>query len=183
MLMKLNRKKIPEVNTGSMADIAFLLLIFFLVSTTLLQEKGLSLKLPPEPEDRSVMEVNDRNLFKILINSNNQYLVEDKTRSDLIGLRDEIKKFVLNGGEDPNLSDSPAKATVSIKANRGTDYRYFIEVLDEVKEAYYEIYGANVGISSQAYRELDLTREDQKMSYIKGKEGTPMNISIAQPNN
>lgn len=179
--MKLKQRTIQEINTGSMADIAFLLLIFFLVSTTILQEKGLSLKLPPEPDEQQVSEVHDRNLYKILINSKNQYLIEDDFRADLSGVRDEVKKFVLNEGTDPKLSDSPTKATISIKANRGTDYKYFIAVLDEVKEAYYEIYGARVGLSGAAFRELNFDKSADRELLLRGKEGIPMNISIAQP--
>lgn len=179
--MKLKQRTIQEINTGSMADIAFLLLIFFLVSTTILQEKGLALKLPPNPEVQSVAEVHDRNLYKILINSSNQYLIEDELRSDLSGVRQEVKDFVLNAGINPHLSDSPSKATISIKANRGTDYKYFIGVLDEVKEAYYEIYGERVGLSSQAFRELNFDRPAERELLLKGKEGIPMNISVAQP--
>ena len=97
-----------------MADIAFLLLIFFLVSTTILQEKGVSLKLPPEPEEQSIAEIHDRNLYKILINSSNQYLIEDQIRLDLKNVREEVKSFVMNNGLDPSLSISPQKATISI---------------------------------------------------------------------
>ena len=179
--MRLKTRTIQEINTGSMADIAFLLLIFFLVSTTILQEKGLSLKLSPPPEDQTVAEIHDRNLFKIQINSNNQYLIEDAVRGDLKGLREEVKAFILNKSNDPNLSISPLKATISIKVNRGTHYKYFIEALDEVKEAYYEIYAERVGMSSHDYRQLDLSKATHKLLYEKGKEGVPMNISIAQP--
>ncbi|MEQ9304823.1 MAG: biopolymer transporter ExbD [Marinoscillum sp.] len=179
--MKLKQRNVQEINTGSMADIAFLLLIFFLVSTTILQEQGLSLNLPPEPEDEFVSRVNDRNLFKIQINSNNQFLIEDEVRPDLQGLREEIEAFVQNNGVNPRYSDSPLKATISVKTNRGTDYKYFIAVLDEVKEAYYEIYAQRVNMSADEYRALDLNDPVQQHIYEKGKAGIPMNISIAEP--
>ncbi|MFY0601720.1 MAG: biopolymer transporter ExbD [Cyclobacteriaceae bacterium] len=179
--MRSKNLKIESVNTGSMADIAFLLLIFFLVSTTILQEKGLMMQLPPKQEDQPISKVNERNLFKIRVNSSNQYLIQGEVRTDLQDLRKEVKRFVLNNGANPQLSINPQKAIISIKTNRGTEYRYFIEVLDEVKEAYYEIYGGKVGLSSAEYRSLDHKKPKQHALYQEGKSDIPMNISIAQP--
>lgn len=177
-----SRNQIPQtVNSGSMADIAFLLLIFFLVTTTILQEKGLMLQLPPAQEEQTTVPVNQRNIFKIRINSNNQFLIQGEVQPDLNGLREEIKAFVVNNGKDPKLSESPAKAVISLKPNRGTDYKYFIAVLDEVKGAYYEIYGDRVGLSADEYRNLDHGNPVQYDIYLKGKSGIPMNISIAEP--
>ncbi|MEL7148015.1 MAG: biopolymer transporter ExbD, partial [Bacteroidota bacterium] len=88
---------------------------------------------------------------------------------------------ILNNDKDPSSSESPEKAIISLKANRGTDYESFIAVLDEVKGAYYEIYGARVGLTSQEYRRLKLDEPAQKALYDRGKEGIPMNISIAEP--
>lgn len=179
--MKRNRTR-ESVNAGSMADIAFLLLIFFLVTTTIVQDKGIMITLPPRMEEEvPPVEQHDRNLFKILINSQDELLVENELREDLSGLREEIKEFVLNRGQNPNLSDSPVKAIVSIKSNKGTSYGRYIHLLDEVKAAYYEIYGDRVGLSAKAYRELDLSAPDQKQRYEAGKDGIPMNISIANP--
>jgi biopolymer transport protein ExbD len=181
--MKITRKLNQEpVNTGSMADIAFLLLIFFLVSTTILQEKGLMITLPPDKEKQEVMPVNDRNLFKISINSKNEFLIQDEPRRDLVGLREELRMFILNPTEASDLAESPKKAIISLKSNRGTDYAAFIAVLDELKGAYYNIYGERVGLSGDEYRHLDLDNPRQLALYEKGKEGVPMNISIAEPN-
>ena len=170
----------PEINAGSMADIAFLLLIFFLVTTTILQEKGLMLKLPPE-QNLEPVKINERNIFKILINSNNQFLVEGEIRKDLNGLRGEIETFVMNNGHNPRLSDNPEEAIVSIKTSRGTDYGQFITALDETKAAYYGIYGRRVGMTGDEFRQLDLRDPMSKRLYQKGKDGIPMNISIAEP--
>jgi len=169
------------LSTGSMADIAFLLLIFFLVATTLAQEKGLSLQLPPDVPPTE-MATHERNLFKIHINSQNQFLVEDEIRKDLEGLTDEIKRFVLNPTRDPGLAESPAKAIVSIKTQRGTKYAAFIMALDQVKEAYYQLYGENIGLTSDAFRALDLSQPAQYERYERARAGFPMNISIANPN-
>ncbi len=125
------RKQQEEVNAGSMADIAFLLLIFFLVATTITNEKGLSMKLPPDPENQTKAPANERNVFNVKINSKNSLLVEGEVRSEIGNLQSEIERFIMNNGEDPNSSVSPAKAIVSLKTNRGTDYKMFIEILDE----------------------------------------------------
>ena len=179
--MKPRSLKPEAINTGSMADIAFLLLIFFLVSTTILQEQGLILKLSPKPEEQNTAKISERNLFKILINSQNQYLIRGEISPDLSGLRSQVKSFVMNRGAIPTLSDHPEKAIISIKTNRGTEYQYFIEVLDEVKEAYYELYGERVGMTAEAYRQLDQRDPSEYQLYLQGKEGLPMNISIADP--
>lgn len=156
--MKLNKPKLePKVSAGSMADIAFLLLIFFLVSTSLLQDKGLMLQLPPDvpPTETPVKE---RNLFKVLINSKNQYLIEGTVRSDLSGLVEEIKNFIKNPSSDPSLSESPDKAIISIKTQRGAQYASFIAVLDLTKESYYQMYGERVGLSADEFRKLSKTK-------------------------
>lgn len=169
------------INTGSMADIAFLLLIFFLVSTTILQEKGLILRLPPEVKEPTAVEIKDRNVYNIRINSQNTFLIENDLRVHLNGVREEVQRFVLNPEKQAVYSESPEKAVVSIKADRGTDYRTFIAVLDEVKAAYYEVYGERVGLSGAEFRALDLSNPEQKALYDKARIGIPMNISIAEP--
>lgn len=179
--MKSKHLSVQPINSGSMADIAFLLLIFFLVTTTIAQEKGLSLLLPPKVDEIIDVPMNERNIFKILINSQNQYLVNEEVRKDMTGLRTEVKKFILNNGADPDLSVNPEKAVVSMKANRGTEYKFFIAALDEVKAAYYEIYAEQAGISPEEYLALDHSNPVQYDMYLRGKAGVPMNISIAQP--
>lgn len=178
----LQRHPPQQVNTGSMADIAFLLLIFFLVTTTILQEKGLMLGLPPEADKTQVMPVNDRNVFNISINGKNQFLIENEPRADLAGLRQQVKSFITNPTNASDLSESPQKAVISVKTSRGTDYAAFISVLDELKGAYYEIYGERVGLTGEGYRQLDLKNPQQLKLYEEGKAGIPMNISVAEPN-
>lgn len=179
--MKLKKPKLePKVSAGSMADIAFLLLIFFLVSTSLLQDKGLMLQLPPDVEPAD-MPIQDRNLFKVLINSNNQYLIEGDIRADLNGLTEEIKTFVRNPSADAHLAESPEKAIISIKAQRGASYASFISALDLVKESYYQMYGERVGLSSDEFRKLNRKHIKEQRLYQKARDGMPMNISIAEP--
>ncbi len=204
--MARTKRKFPEVNSSSMADIAFLLLIFFLVTTTIATDKGLTLQLPPKPDPNQPppdISKNARNIFKILVNSQDRILVEDEPFSDVSQLKEKVKEFVLNFGKPKpedvqlynslpqslkvlskhasNLSDSPREAVVSFKTDRGTSYDLFIKILDQLQGAYYEIYADRVGISAEEFRNLDRTKPDQKRLYQKAREGIPMNISIAEP--
>lgn len=180
--MKLSKRPQQEINVSTTADIAFLLLIFFLVTTTIVMERGLQLKLPPKVEEETPVKMKQRNIFKIQLNSKNQLMVNDHVRDGMNGLKDELQVFIMNGGQKPNLSESPAKAVVSFKTNRGTAYRTFIDVLDEIKGAYYEIYANRAGISSSEFRNLDTSKSDEQAIYLAAKAGVPMNISIAEPN-
>jgi len=172
-------RRIVKVNSGSMADIAFLLLIFFLVTTTIINQQGLNLKLPPD--EKSTVPINERNLFKVLVNSNNIILVEEKEFINHDQLKSQLKTFILNNGKDPTLSDNPEKAIVSLKVNRGTNYEVFISMLDALQGTYYEIYGDRMGITSKEFRNLDLSNPKIKSKYLAAREGIPMNISIAEP--
>ncbi len=182
--MKLRKKEYSqEVNTGSMADIAFLLLIFFLVATTLVQDKGLNQQLPPKKDEyQQHKPINERNLFKVNINSQQKVLVQGKIMNDLKMLKQEVKDFVLNKDQVPSLSESPRKAIVSIKANRGAKYARFIQVLDELKAGYYEIYAEKIGVDKQSILTLDHRNPELYQQYIQVKANYPMNISIAEPN-
>jgi biopolymer transport protein ExbD len=199
-------RKIPEVNSSSMADIAFLLLVFFLVTTTIATDKGLTLTLPPkadpnqEPPD---ITKNQRNIYKILVNSSDRILIEDEPVTDLSDLRDEVKKFVLNFGQmdaenqalyntlpqtlralsekSATSSDNPKEAVVSFKADRGTSYEVYLEILDELQAAYYEIYAERLNITSDQFRALDQRNDAEREMYKRAREGFPMNISIAEP--
>jgi len=164
-----------------MADIAFLLLTFFLMTTVIDNQKGLSMMLPVWSENPPISDVNDRNLFKIHINSENSLLIEDVLRQDLAGVRDEIKRFVLNNGKENDLSENPLKAVISLKADRGTSHRTFIAALDEVQGAYFEIYATKVGITPREFRNLDLNKIKDRKLYDQAREGIPMNISVAEP--
>ena len=174
-------KEQMQVNAGSMADIAFLLLIFFMITTTIVNDKGLSLLLPPEQTEINQVPINERNLFKIHVNSEDQLMVQGVPMNSIHGVRDDIKAFIMNQGQREDWSESPKKAVVSIKTNRGTTQDMFIHVLDEAKAAYYELYSQKAGITAEAYRNLDTHIPAQKKLYDKGRKGVPMNISIAEP--
>jgi len=169
----------PELSAGSMADIAFLLLTFFMITTQITNEKGLTIVLP-QPVHAPVAPIHKRNLFTIQINSADQFMVNGEVRSGLEGLREEIKTFVLNPGRDISLSDNPEKAVVSFKADRGATHRAYIYALDEIQAAYYELYAEQAGISVDAFRNLDLRKATDRTLHEKGKKGIPMNISIAE---
>jgi biopolymer transport protein ExbD len=170
-----------ELNTSSMADIAFLLLTFFLMTTVIKNEKGLILLLPPSLEEGNPIPINERNVFNVQINSQDYFLVEGIRRPDLAGLTTEIKEFILNNGKDKTLSDSPREAIVSLKADRGTSHKAYINALDKIQAAYYEIYAERAGITSAKFRSLDQNNAKELAIYNKARLDIPMNISIAEP--
>ena len=103
--------------------------------------------------------------------------------SDVKQIREMIKAHILNYGNDPNLSENPEKAIVSLKANRGTSYEMFIKVYNETQGAYYDIYAERAGVTNKQWRAIasDLSNPDNKAIYLKAREGFPMAISIAEP--
>lgn len=142
----MGKKKRPpaEINAGSMADIAFLLLIFFLVTTTIDTDKGIAIKLPPMPEENQPqddLKLKERNVLKILVNSNNQLLADGELIS-IKELKRKTKDFIDNPANDPTLAESPQKAVISLKNDRGTSYNTYIQVHNELKAAYNELRNA-----------------------------------------
>ncbi|TDY10620.1 ExbD/TolR family protein [Meridianimaribacter flavus] len=145
------KRSAPEVNAGSMADIAFLLLIFFLVTTTIETDTGLNRKLPPIEESEEDVIIKQKNIFTVLINGKDQLLVEDELM-DLKDLRKAAVEFLDNGGgtgedgcdyckgkRDPKSSDNPDKAIISLKNERETTYKTYISVQNELVAAYNEL--------------------------------------------
>jgi len=190
--MARSKRGLPEINSSSMADIAFLLLIFFLVTTTIANDKGLTIQLPPKPEDMEQVDVKikERNLFKVYINSADRILVEGEIVTDIPSIRKMVKEHVLNNGRDPEKSESPKEAIISFKTDRGTSYDIFIKVLDELQGAYYDMYAQRVGVTTDQWREIASDHKDPELEkmYNKGRgllpDGDvsfPMNISIAEP--
>ncbi|HEY9185472.1 MAG TPA: biopolymer transporter ExbD [Salegentibacter sp.] len=146
------RREAPEVNAGSMADIAFLLLIFFLVTTTIETDSGISRKLPPwQPEEQEPPVIKQRNIFTVLVNRNNELLVEDEYMQ-IDELRQAAFEFLDNGGGtgdeacnfcqgsgDPSSSVNPQKAIISLVNDRGTEYGTYIAVQNELVAAYNQL--------------------------------------------
>ena len=142
------KRAAPEVNAGSMADIAFLLLIFFLVTTTIETDSGINRKLPPMEESDEEVVIKQRNIFTVLLNGKDQLLVEDELM-ELEDLREAAVKFLDNGGDgscnyckgegDKSSSDNPDKAIISLKNERETTYKTYIAVQNELVAAYNEL--------------------------------------------
>ena len=146
------RRETPEINAGSMADIAFLLLIFFLVTTTMDVDTGISRKLPEkQPEDIVPPILKEKNVFEVNINRRNEILVEGDTYMKVDDLREAAINFIDNGGgKDPDgndctwcegkkdvaSSDHPKKAIISLQSDRGTSYATYISVQNELVGAY-----------------------------------------------
>ena len=189
-----------------MADIAFLLLIFFLVTTTIATDRGLTLQLPPKPDPNQPppdITKNKRNIFKILVNSQDRLLVEDEPVTDVNQIKNQVKEFILNYGRPTESaqavfntlpsklrqlsqgsmesSDHPEEAVVSFKADRGTSYEMYLAVLDQLQGAYYEIYAERAGVSPEKFRNLDRKKPEERDLYDLARDGIPMNISIAEP--
>ena len=147
------KRAAPEVNAGSMADIAFLLLIFFLVTTTIETDSGISRKLPPIEDSNDDVIIKQKNIFTVLLNGKDQLLVEDEIM-ELKDLRKAAVEFLDNGGipkgqegycdyckgkRDPSSSDNPDKAIISLKNERETSYKMYISVSNELMAAYNEL--------------------------------------------
>jgi len=183
-------RETPEVNAGSMADIAFLLLIFFLVTTTMDIDTGITRKLPPPVEDDTEIDIKDRNIFKVLVSSSDQLMVEGE-RTDISTLREDVKIFMTNPG---NLEDLPeksmifienlgeievSKGVVSLKNDRGTSYEMYIKVQNELTAAFGELRDE---LSQRIYgvKFANLINEDYRKAVQKA---VPMAISEAEPEN
>ncbi len=169
----------PEIGGAGMADIAFLLLIFFLLVTTIDVDTGIGLQLPPAPEEnQEPPPIKERNLLNILVNSQGMVLMDEEP-TPVNQVKQKVKDFVTNRGEDPELSDSPDKAIVSIKTDRETPYNVYIDMLDEVMGAYAEL--RNQAAQSQFgknYGQLEDDSEEQQTI----QDMYPKKISIAEPN-
>lgn len=198
------KREAPEINAGSMADIAFLLLIFFLVTTTLGVDQGINRLLPkymdnPEPP----VDINERNIMRVLVNKDNQLLVNEELM-ELKDLRQAAINFLENnadgscsycqGRRDPKQSDNPEKAVISVMNDGQTSYQTYIAVQNELVAAYYFLrdreaqrrYGAT-------YREMEYVYNDPASKATEGlveelepkvkkiQDLFPMRLSEAEP--
>lgn len=121
MLVDKRKSKESEIPTSSLADIAFLLLIFFLVTTTIDVDKGIGLSLPPKGEEK---EVHKKNIANLLVNAQGEVLLDDKP-VQINMIKDHIKKKI---AENPLI-------TISVKTDPETNYNVFIKILDQLKQA------------------------------------------------
>lgn len=199
------KRSAPEVNAGSMADIAFLLLIFFLVTTTIEVDSGISSKLPPDVPPPEV-KIKQKNIFTVELNKDNQMLVEEEIMK-IKDLKAAAIKFIdngaatgtegtkcdyCNGARNPESSDHPSKAIVSITHSRATDYNTFIVVYDQLVSAYSELRERLAQkLYNRSFKEMELTYDDSKSPQFKSvklkakiddiKDKYPRIISKAEP--
>ena len=198
--MAINKRKVQEINAGSMADISFLLLIFFLVATTMNTDTGLMRMLPPMPPENQQQEeikVKERNLFLVLISGSGNIMagVPGKQEQIVLGqLKDMAKEFITNPMDDENLPEKVdreidmaygskwtypvSEGVVSLQTTRDTGYQAYIMVQNELTRAFNEVrddvaqrkFGAK-------FSELN---EDQRNAVSKA---VPLKISEAEPRN
>ena len=184
------KKKVPEINGSSMADIAFIALIFFLMVTTMDKEEGIARQLPPiPPEDQKVenQKVNRRNIIQVKINAADR-LLAGGVPMDVSQLKDKIKEFMTNPYDDPNLpekeeQDIPgigkvmvSKGVISLQNDRGTSYQAYITVQNELVKAINEIRDE---FSMQHFGKKYSKLDDDQVDMVR--KAVPQRISEAEP--
>ena len=183
-------KKTPEINGGSMADISFLMLIFFLMVTTMDKEEGIQRRLPPMPsEDQKVedQKVNRRNIIQVKINASDRLFAGNQLM-DVSQLKDKIKEFLTNPNDDPNLPEKEmkevkglgmipvSKGVISLQNDRGTTYSKYILVQNELIKAVNELRDEfSMRTYGKKYAQLDEDRQES----VRG--AVPQSISEAEP--
>jgi len=182
-------RKVPQLNMSSTADISFLLLTFFLLTSSISTDKGLSRMLPPLPDPNAKPPIiKERNVFTVLVNTYDQLLVEGKP-GDIRNLRRQVKEFIANPYDDPNLSEGEiitlphlgqvrkSKGVISLQNDRGTSYDMYIKVQNELAGAIYELRDElaqeKLGRSISQISDQTILDEIQK--------AVPMSISEAEP--
>ena len=189
------KKKVPGLNQRSTADISFILLIFFLITTSMDTDMGLARRLPRPPEENqedATMDIKSRNILYVRMNSAGQLWVKDEMESgyeDLKNLRNRVKEFVKN---EKNLSKYPEKHVknidilgqcfvtdkhvISVQTDRGTPYAVYFEVQNELVAAYNELRNE---LSKQKFgRPYDALGDEEKVAV---RAYYPQNISEAEP--
>ena len=190
------KREVPELNSSSTADIAFLLLVFFLMTTSMAVNKGLARRLPPPvPAEQKTedLKVKERNVFVVLINSEDQLLVRGEY-TELADLREKAKEFIKNAGDDPNMPEKePVEVeyfgtvlvtknhVISLQNDRGTSYSAYINVQNELVAAYNELRNELAKAKfAKGYDELDAEQQKaiQKIYPQKISEAEPKNYNL-----
>ena len=178
------------MNTSSTADIAFLLLCYFLMTTTMGSQTGLSRRLPPMPDkDQKVddQKVNRRNIIVVKINSADRILAGSEP-IDVSQLKDKVKEFLSNPVDDPNLPEKESldiegfktvmvsKGVISLQNDRGTSYQAYIAVQNELVKAVNELRDE---FSMREFGKKFIALTEEQQGYVK--KAVPQNISEAEP--
>ncbi|MBQ3634987.1 MAG: biopolymer transporter ExbD [Bacteroidales bacterium] len=188
-----SKKETPDLNASSTADIAFLLLVFFLVSTTMNSDTGLARMLPPLDPNQNNSDspiIKERNIFKVQLNYQNQLLVEDEWMENVDMLRAKAKEFIANPMDLPTLPEKQekeveffgtvrvSKGVISLQNDRGSQYQAYLKVQNELQAAYNEL--RNELAKVKFGQEFDKCTEEQQKAI---KEIYPQKISEAEPKN
>ena len=184
-------RKTPGINTGSMADISFLLLTFFLLTSSINTEQGIPRRLPP-PSDKDKpidVQINKRNVFDVTVNFNDQILANGEM-TPLNQLTHRAKEFLENPLNSPNLPEKESKlidnmgeypiskGVISLKNDQSTSYNMYVQVQNELQRAVNELRDkVSVQYFGKVYDKLDTALQKSIQKAI------PMNISEAPPNN
>lgn len=189
------KREAPEINAGSMADIAFLLLVFFLVTTTMDSDMGMMRKLPPTlpPDMPKPPPIKDRNVFVVLANRNDQLLVEGEVM-DISELKEAAKEFIDNPLNDASLPEKKqvdvpllgtrmvSKQVISLQNDNGTSYRLYIQVQNELAQAYNELRD-DLAMDEFGVTYAALVEQKQKQKVKAIRKVYPQRISEAEPKN
>jgi biopolymer transport protein ExbD len=191
--MARKKRKVSEINASSMADISFLLLIFFLVTTSMNVNTGLSRRLPPPlPPDQPAqdIDINKRNIFVVKINSENKLLVQNE-ELNIRDLKEKAKEFIENKDNNPTLPvryrinvpligdvDITKEHVISVQNDVDTKYQAYIDVQNELVAAYNEL---REDLSKNKFGKSfeELTEDEQKAVQTV----YPQKISEAEPKN
>ena len=157
------------MNAGSMADIAFLLLIFFLVTTTIQEDQGVLVRLPEWDDDPIIQDVVDNNVLTVLVNASDELMVEDD-RAEVAAIPGLLRNHVISPER------KPTQAVVSLTHDRGTSYERYLQVYDALKSGYTAMWNdlANQKYGT-VYAQLNTAQQKEVRSEI------PMVISEAEP--
>lgn len=187
------RRSIPEVNAGSMADIAFLLLIFFLVTTTMETQTGIFRKLPPMEKVEDPPKIEKRNLLTVLVNKFDQIQMNGE-EVKVSQITKKTREFIENISNNENKAERKmiqiegfgeaeiSKGVVSLQNDRGTTYEVYIAVQDALATAFEEIRNDRAReVYKKSYTQLVQDKNEEKVEVIK--KMVPMSISEAEPKN
>ena len=189
--MAKRNRKVPGINASSTADIAFMLLIFFLITTSMDTDRGLARRLPPPPENKEQKDdiiVKERNVLQVRLNKDDQLMVGGEW-SDIKQLREKAKEFIANPNDDSNMPEKHAKNipffgdvmitekhVISVQNDVGTSYEAYLQVQNELVAAYNELRSELAKSKfGKEYAECSEEEKDAIMDYY------PQKISEAEP--